>query len=190
MIGRLVVIVISPLLLTVQGFSIDTVNSAVSTRSSFFKDVSVIAAGVLVFAPNVAGATDIRSKLASSAALRNVKSSQKKLTTLVDYIQLGDYAGLKEALRASPFSDLRKSMSTLVKSGEDGPDSDKLQTTYKTFIVALETLDSTASLAVRGRKISAEQMSSLYVACEDALGSFLVLAEETALVPMQDEASS
>lgn len=161
-----------------------------TTRKAFFQDlvvmgVTVAATGsVLTTRPQAANA-DITSKVASSAALRNVKTSQKKLKTLSAYANENEYLKLKEALREAPLSEVRKSCTTLVNGGEDGPDAEKLQAKYKTFIGALEKLDSTGSVAVRGKKLKAGQFEKLYLDTVESLADFLVTAEEAVATPMQ-----
>jgi len=153
------------------------------TRKIFINELAVMSTLVL---PTVANA-DITNKLASSTALRSVKLSQKKLASMEDFILTDDYVPLKEALRVQPFSEIRKSCTTLIRGGEDGPDADELQKRYKAFISSLERLDSTASLGMRGRKIADGEFLSAYKQTVDALSDFVKVAEEASAIPVQYE---
>lgn len=133
---------------------------------------------------------DITNKVASSAALRNVKRSQKQLASLELYATTEDYQGLKEAIRQPPLSEMRKNCFILVRGGEDVPDARNLQAKYQRFIQALESMDSTASLAMRGRKISEETFYDSYKGTMAALADFLSVAEEAASIPVQYDAEA
>ena len=161
-------------------------------RKSFLQTVvlSFLGSSTLLVLPTNAAYADVTNKVASSSALRNVKLVQKKLAGLQVVVQENEYQELKEALRVAPFSDLRKSMSTLVKGGEDGPDAELLQTKYKTFIARLEKMDGTASLALRGKKLSEGEFTSTYQATVDALADFLETASAAAEIPVQYSDSS
>lgn len=128
---------------------------------------------------------DITNKLASSAALRTVKSAQKKLSSMELYISQNDYTSLKEALRVAPFADIRKACFTLVRGGEDGPDAEELNVRYKKFMTSLEKMDSLASLGMRGRDVKNEEFYSSFTATVDALSSFVELAKEASEIPVQ-----
>jgi hypothetical protein len=127
---------------------------------------------------------DVTSKVASSAALRNVKSSQKKLAAMEVLVEENDYSEVKEAIRAAPFSDVRKSCSTLIKGGEDGPDFEELQVRYKSFVTKLEKMDSNASLALRGRTLPAGEFVASYQATVEALTNFVDIAQSAVEIPM------
>mmetsp|Transcript_16179 Transcript_16179/g.21163 ORF Transcript_16179/g.21163 Transcript_16179/m.21163 type:complete len:193 (-) Transcript_16179:211-789(-) len=152
------------------------------TRAGFVQ--SIASAAVLLITPKEARA-DITNKLASKAALRNVKSAQKKLASIELYVANNDYASLKLALREAPLSDIRKACTTLVKGGEDGPDADKLQLQYKKFMTSLEKIDALASLGMRGRNISNQDFYSSYKGTVDTLASFLDVAREAIEIPIQ-----
>jgi hypothetical protein len=170
--------------------STSSTSLSATTRKAFFQDLVVMGvtvattSTVLTTSPQAANA-DITSKVASSTALRNVKTSQKKLKTLNDFAKENEYMKLKEALREAPLSEVRKSCTTLVNGGEDGPDAEKLQTKYKTFIGALEKMDSTGSVAIRGKKLKEGQFERLYQETVESLADFLVTAEEAVSIPMQ-----
>ena len=170
-----------------DAFSIFSNNSATAksiSRKTFLNDLGVVLGTLLV--PTAANA-DITNKLSSSSALRSVKLSQKKLAAMEDFILMNDCVPLKEALRVQPFSDIRKSCTTLIQGGEDGPDAEELQKRYKTFIANLEKLDSTASLGMRGRKLADGEFLTAYKAVVDALSDFVTIAEEAAAIPVQYE---
>jgi hypothetical protein len=142
-------------------------------------------ASVLTNSPQAASA-DITNKVASSSALRNVKTSQKRLKGMAAFAQEDEYMKVKEALREAPLADIRKSCMILVNGGEDGPDAEKLQSKYKTFIGSLEKMDSTGSVAVRGRKLAKGEFNKLYEDVLTNLAAFLVVAEEAASIPIQE----
>jgi len=134
--------------------------------------------------PAVASA-DITSKVASSSALRNVKRAQKQLDTLELYVVNDQYTELKVAIREAPLSEVRKAAFTLVRGGEDGPDADKLTASYQKFIASLEKMDSQAGLGMRGRKLSSGELLGDYNDCLKALRDFVLVAEESASIPVQ-----
>uniref|UniRef100_A0A7S3DRB6 Uncharacterized protein n=1 Tax=Entomoneis paludosa TaxID=265537 RepID=A0A7S3DRB6_9STRA len=156
-----------------------------TTRKGFLTQAGVIMAGVLSV-PHAARA-DITNKLASSAALRNVKSVQKKLSSMELYVSDSDYTSVREAIRVAPFSDVRKSCKTLIKGGEDGPDAQALQDKYTDFMASLEKMDSLAGLAIRGRNIKNEEFYASYKATVDSLGNFVEVAQAAAEIPVQYE---
>ena len=172
-----------------------TVVMAASSSDTFLTDrkaflqttaLSFGSAAMLVGTSSPAPAhADVTNKVASSAALRNVKLVQKRLAGLADTVAQNEYQELKEALRVAPFSDLRKNMTTLVRGGEDGPDAQALQDKYKTFIAKLEKMDTTATLALRGKKLNEGDFNSTYQATVDALADFVELAQGAAEIPVQ-----
>lgn len=160
--------------------------TAPTDRKTFLQTAITVSVGAAVLTVGTTPAhADVTNKVASSAALRTVKLSQKKFAGLETLVQGDEYAEFKEALRVAPFSDIRKSMSTLVKGGEDGPDAEALQDKYKTFIARLEKMDSTAGQALRGKKLKEGEFSSLYHDVVDALADFLETAQAAAEVPVQ-----
>ena len=159
-----------------------------ASRRSFLQEftvASITTASVAVMFNPLAARADITSKVASSAALRNVKSSQKSMLALQEYVSTNDYAATKLAFREAPLSEIRKSCTTLVKGAEDGPDAEKMADGYKAFIRAVEKMDSQASLAMRGRKLADGEFDKSYRASVDTMQEFLVLAEESVAIPMQ-----
>jgi hypothetical protein len=179
----------------VKTASSSTCLSATTTRKAFFQDLAVMGvtaattASILAAGPQVASA-DITSKVASSSALRNVKTSEKRLKAMNEAAAGDEYMKVKDALREAPLADIRKSCMTLVNGGEDGPDAEKLQSTYKTFIGALEKMDSTGSVAVRGRKLAKGEFEKLYQDTLTSLAAFLVVAEEAASIPIAEATGS
>ena len=151
---------------------------------------NVLVAGTVVLTPLAANA-DVTNKVASSAALRNVKRSLKKLDSLELYVTSNNYEDLRAALRLAPLADLRKNMFTIVRDGEDGPDAELLEKSYRKFIQGLEQMDSTAGLAMRGRKIPDGVFYDNYKVTVVALNDFLTVAEQSVEVPVQyaDESS-
>mmetsp|Transcript_31123 Transcript_31123/g.51399 ORF Transcript_31123/g.51399 Transcript_31123/m.51399 type:complete len:182 (+) Transcript_31123:90-635(+) len=162
-----------------QGFSI---NSAGSRRQML--EGASIALATTVLTP-LAAKADITNKVASAAAIRNVKRAQKQFDTLELYAVNNEYAELKKAVRNPPLSEIRKSGNSLVRGGEDGPDAEKLTSSYKKFILAFEQMDNYAALGVRGRKLDDGQILGYYKDAAGALGDFVVIAEESAAIPLQ-----
>ena len=135
-------------------------------------------AGTVVLPPMAANA-DVTNKVASPSALRSVQRSLKQLDSLELYVTSDNYYELKAALRMAPLADVRKNMSILVRGGQDGPDAEQLQSKYQTFIQGLEQMDSTAGLALRGRKIPDDVFYDKYKVTVAALTDFLKVAEES-----------
>lgn len=153
-------------------------------RRQVLVQTSLVTSSLLSAQPSLA---DVTAKIASSAALRNLKSCQKKLQSLELYVAGDEYQALKLALREAPFADLRKSASTLVKGGQDGPSADNLVAGYDALKTTLEKMDSTASVALRGRKLGEGEFYSAYKGFDAALADFVTLAEEAAAIPVQYE---
>lgn len=167
--------------------SATTTSLAAVTRKSFLQDcVAVGVAAATTLAVPGAARADVTSKVASSSALRTVKSSQKRMEGLAEAVELNDYAAVMATFREAPFSDIRKSCTTLIKGGEDGPDAEKLADQYKSFVTAIEKLDSTASVAVRGKKLREGEFSKVYSESVAALGVFVTTAQESVTIPIQE----
>jgi hypothetical protein len=177
----LTLVLVATLHLRALAFSLTNPQTSVS-RSAFFRDVT---SAIIISMPLVAHA-DVTAKVASSAALRKVRTCQMKLATLEASVTDQDFLAIREALRVAPFSDLRKSMSTLVKGGEDGPNAQELAEKYKLFISSLETMDARAGLGARGGKVSGEEMVKYFENTKTSLQEFLLLAEASAEIPIQD----
>jgi hypothetical protein len=121
-----------------------------------------------------------------SAALRNIKISLKRLRgeDFSDAVAFSEYETIRKMLRDSPFSELRKSCTALIRAVEEAeeeppsetgavsPIVEKLTGKYKVFISSLEKLDSTASLAVRGRTIAKDELEHMYSNTVGALQEF------------------
>jgi len=171
---------------TVSAFSINGATSSSSKHMLSRRDwmTNALVAGTVVLTPLAANA-DVTNKVASSTALRNVKRSLKKLDSLELYVTENNYEDLKAALRVAPLADVRKNMSVIVRGGEDGPDAALLQTKYQMFIQGLEQMDTTAGLAMRGRKIPDGMFYDKYKVTVAALNDFLTVAEESVGIPVQ-----
>jgi hypothetical protein len=143
-----------------------------------------------------AAMTVLANQLSSSAALRNVRSVQKKFGALELYVAEDQYSELREAIRVAPFSEIRKSCTTLVRAaalaaqegdvvveggGGEGVVSsvgEELAARYKAFVYNFEKMDGTASLAMRGKKLKEGEFYGTYRATVAALDDFLLLAQE------------
>lgn len=154
-------------------------------RKTFLQTAALSFGSATAMFTSLPAHADVTNKVASSAALRNVKLVQKRLASLADTVAQDEYQELKDALRVAPFSDLRKNMTVLVRGGEDGPDAQVLQDKYKTFIAQLEKMDTTATLALRGKKLNEGDFSSTYQATVDALADFVETAQGAAEIPVQ-----
>mmetsp|Transcript_20672 Transcript_20672/g.25578 ORF Transcript_20672/g.25578 Transcript_20672/m.25578 type:complete len:233 (-) Transcript_20672:41-739(-) len=175
---------IDPILSDTTSPASNTNTNFMSTRRNVLTFLSGTAATttILLLNPRTARA-DITSKLASSSSLRVVKKSLNELKDMELYVGTNDYANVKQALRVPPFTDLRKNCRTLVKGGEDGPESKALEDTYGAFIKDIEALDAAASMGVRGKK-GVDMNESFNAAVKD-LTSFYEVAERASTIPVQ-----
>jgi len=132
---------------------------------------------------------DVTNKVASTAAIRILQRAKLQLPIKVfPYIEQKDFQNIKGALRLPPFDSIRKYASVLVRGGEDlGSQAIELENSYKILIQALEKLDNTSSLGMRGSKISSLRMKEEYDTFVLALDSFLTLGQVTAQVPVQEQ---
>lgn len=127
---------------------------------------------VMIASPEAARA-DVTNKVASAAAIRNLKRAQSQLPKLRTTVQDNDFVAVKAFLRTPPFDEVRKNGFIIVRGGEDGPKAGELQTSYKNFIASVEKIDSSASLGMRGRKVPPLQMSEEYDNVLAAMESFV-----------------
>jgi len=179
-----------------------TCNSSTTTlsatdRRAFLQESLTVAAGLLILASSplpafaIEEADIITAKIASSQALRNVKTAQKKLASsgVAAYVSAADYESLKSVLRVEPISGVRKAGTVLVRAGQDRPEqpqlAQNLQASYKTFIAKLEKMDSLASVAMRGRSIAATDFQDSYDGAVSALNDFVTVAERSLELPVQ-----
>lgn len=163
------------------------VEASIVGRKEFFRQAGGVIFGMATVAsvvPTPAYA-DITNKVASSSALRNAKSAQKRLVALGDSVNLLQYDAFREALREAPLSEIRKACTVLVRGGEDGPNAEELQEKYKIFITNFEKADSTALVASRGRKIPEGEFQATYATTVSALSDFIIIAEKSAEIPVQ-----
>jgi hypothetical protein len=177
------VVIMLALTSAVWAFSINGISSS-SSQVLTRREWSALIAGTVLATPLMANA-DITNKLASSSALRNVKRSLKQLDSLELYVTTDNYEELKRSLRLAPLADVRKNCFILVRGGEDGPDAQSLKLLYQKFILALEQMDSTAGLAMRGRKIPKGTFYASYKVTVSTLADFLKVAEEAADISVQ-----
>jgi len=139
-----------------------TPNSAPKTRAAFLQTQSILAINTL-WLVSPAWVFDDPEK-----NIRTVKASQRRLSSsaVAGMVNDGDYLALQQILRQPPVSDIRKACSQLAK------DDAELQARYRTFIAALEQMDTTAMVAQRGRKIGEMELLERYNAVVVALGEF------------------
>ena len=170
-------------------------SSALSVKQNISRrqalSTGAVSFSLTFLAPMVAKA-DITSKVASSASLRNVKRASKQLDNMELYAATADAAGLRAAIRVAPLSDVRKAAFTLVRGAEDGPDAEIMASTYQTFIRALEQMDSSAAVVVRGRTLSEGQLYTLYKDTVSSMAAFVTVADKAVTIPIQyaDEGSA
>jgi hypothetical protein len=107
-------------------------------------------------------------------ALRNVRRAQRQLETkLKSLLDAQQYQELREALRLDPLGSVRKNCFALV-GPVDNPNTQKLSA-YQTFIAALERLDATAGLILRGRNVPDTEMQDYYQTTVQSLQRFIDL---------------
>jgi hypothetical protein len=145
----------------------------VSTRRVFAQTLVSVATSLPL--ASSAATLDLPSQIALNAALRNLKSSQKQLASLEATLEFKEYTKIKDAFRSPPLSELRKSCGTLFKV-VDKEESD-LGRAYRELVSALESLDSTASLILRGRDITPDVVRSKYTATLEAMDKLVREAE-------------
>jgi hypothetical protein len=155
------------------------------------------AASVLAFGLPSPAAAYVASAAAMdpSVAMRTVKSTLRRLKAdaFVDYVAFNEYESLRKALRDSPFSEVRKSCTSLIRTVQGGtflssdaaaaatnnnPSADVLSAKYRTFVASMERMDATASVAVRGRQIEPGELKAAYSATVSALQEFLSAAQD------------
>ena len=169
--------------MTVNGFSIEApisrrqVCEAISTAS--------LAVTTSVLIPEVANA-DVTNKVASSSAIRVVKSAQKQLDTLEFYAANNQYKELVQAVQSPPLTEIRKACTTLIRGGEDERDADKLVSSYQNFISSLEKMYTTAGLGIRGRTIPQGELLGLYNDTVSTLSIFAAVAEDSVSIPLKN----
>ena len=133
---------------------------------------------------------DVTNKVASQTALRALSRAQTQLPAkLLPEVKANNFVGVKARLREPPFDNLRKNGQILVRGGEDGPRVKELVKGYKELINALEKIDGTASLGMRGRSIDPFEMSQEYDVIVAALDSFMKVGAEAAEIPLQAQPS-
>jgi hypothetical protein len=134
--------------------------------------------------PSVAGAVTTTNQVSSVVGMRNVKLSIAKLKQLEANVALNEYGALRDALRLSPISDVRKSCSAVLRtidSNNNNNDTSKAQQLYAIFIMNLEKMDATALAATRGSKLSDNEFFVTYQNTIKALEDFMSTAQE--LIP-------
>jgi hypothetical protein len=122
------------------------------------------------------------------SAIRNIKGSLRRLRgeDFADDVAFNDYEKLRMNLRNSPFSELRRSCTSVIRAVEEqgsesivSPEVGSLTDKYRTFIASLEKLDSTASVALRGRVPGPGELQGAYSSAVDALQAFMDAAQQS-----------
>jgi hypothetical protein len=177
--------------------------AAASPRRAFLQQLGAAAgsASVLAFSRPRPAAAYVASAAAMdpSVAMRTVKTSLRRLQaeTFADYVAFNEYEALRKALRDSPFSEIRKSCTSLIRTASssattassDGdaaasagsnnsPVADDLSAKYRKFIASMERMDATASVATRGRQLEPGELKAAYSDTVSALQEFLGAAQE------------
>lgn len=93
-----------------------------------------------------------------------------------------DYAGIKQALRVPPFTEVRRTCNVVIREVTDADEALQLQKNYADFIKYVEELDTSATLGMRGRKNI--QLQPSFESASNALGAFLEVAQRNAVVPI------
>ena len=121
------------------------------------------------------------SGILQSSNLRSLKRAEKQLSKLEFYAVENEYESMKLALRNAPFSEVRKNSFALIKEYAGEPDQQsKLTASYEVFISAVEKLDSTASLGMRGRKLDNGALLQSFYDTAKALADWIAVATEVA----------
>merc|ERR1712232_1097800 len=154
----------------------------------YFMDKALATVPVGLLFPTIAlpfaANADVTSKVASKAALRNVKRAMKELEEMELLAVENDYNGVLSAIRVPPFTEIRKNCSILIKGSEDNEDDyASLQNAYKEFITSIEALNNAAGLGNRGKK--GVELTGSYKNSVVALNNFYALAEKTSSTPIQ-----
>lgn len=126
----------------------------------------------------------VTKKLASPAALRAVKSANRKLIKAEGFVLDSNYEELKAALRVPPFTEVRKNANIIIGSVAEN-EQEPLRASYAEFIRGVEALDSQASLGMRGSKNVDEKLTAGYNEAVAGLKKFVVEAEKVADVPLE-----
>lgn len=124
-------------------------NAVTPSRRDFFNSAINTAGMISIITFTQPAYADVTNKIASQASLRYIKRSVKEFDKLELYASMNDYTEMKEAIRAPALSEIRKNAFVIIRGAEDGPESENLQASYKTFISCLEKLDSDSSLGLR-----------------------------------------
>ena len=166
-------------------------NSSSSRRRAIAAITStIITASTTMSAPQSAFA-DVTNKVASTTALRALTNIKTQLPLrLKPVAQSNNYVGIKQCLREPPIDGIRKNMLVLVRGGEDGPKAGELLQAYKQLILALENMDSSATLGMQGNKKLKDDpflLSLQYDEVEKALGLFIEVGSAAASIPLQED---
>lgn len=117
-----------------------------------------------------------------SSNLRSLKRAEKQLGKLEFYAVENEFENMKLGLRNAPFSEIRKNSFALIKEYASQPDQQsKLTASYNVFISAVERLDSTASLGMRGRKMDDGAFLKMFQETSKALSEWIAVATEAGL---------
>jgi hypothetical protein len=125
---------------------------------------------------------DVMNTIAYRSALRTVKSASKELENMATLASTNDYAGIKQALRVPPFTEVRRTCNILIREITDADEALQLQKNYADFIRYVEELDTSATLGMRGRKNI--QLQPSFQSASNALGAFVEVAQRSVVVPV------
>ena len=125
---------------------------------------------------------DVTNTIAYRSALRTVKSASKELENMATLASTNDYAGIKQALRVPPFTEVRRTCNILIREITDAEEALQLQKNYADFIRYVEELDTSATLGMRGRKNI--QLQPSFENASNALGAFVEVAQRSAVLPV------
>jgi hypothetical protein len=156
-----------------KGFTIKSSTS----RRQILEGTSAVITSVCIFPETVKA--DITNIVASSSAIRKVKRAQKQFASLELYAVNNDFAALMQSVQTPPLAEIRKACYTLVRGGEDGPDAEKLSSSYQIFITSFEKMYVTAGLGLRGRKLREGEILGMFDETKNALNAFTEIAEQS-----------
>jgi hypothetical protein len=155
------------------------------------RNIMVRIAGAVVlaqpFIPTKEALADVSTEVVASSAFRSIKSSLRKMRKLEEVVLLDDFSALKESLREAPISEIRKSCNAVIRGADDESDVTRLQMLYEKFIAALEKMDGTASVAMRGRKLSKNEFFDAYHSTVLALDEFVGAAGGSVPVALSND---
>lgn len=169
----------------------DTTNVPELSRRGFVQNLGIagMTAAAFLASPVTAYAEELESQstesvvigVPQSSNLRSIKRAEKQLSKLEFYAVENEFENMKLGLRNAPFSEVRKNCFALIRDYAGQPEQQsKLTASYDNFIRAVEKLDNTAGLGMRGRKLDNGELLQSFQASSAALNDFIAVATQVA----------